>query len=339
MATQDNKSSASGKAPSSKAPSSKKAAGKKPATRKVATPFETADPTGPAVRVTSEPAPPIDLAKSQGYARTGTGRLSHKTREERVADGLMARSRVAPRELGNFSPSADRTNPVDLILSQESTRLTPLLALRHARMAASPFAFYRGTALLMAQDLGSQASPLIAAQIGGDAHMSNFGFYAADDRRLVFDMNDFDETRPGPFEWDIKRYAASVLLAARANNIPADLAERAVLIFARRYMWWIREFASKPTLEVWYDRLDVQNWVEGLANASLDEIDLCSLVRDGQIPMDDADTTLPCHGDGHVALGNCVHSRTYQRNVQRKTTCQPCPDTDVARKYVRCTRR
>jgi len=207
------------------------------------------------------------------FERSGAGRLPHRHREERVAEGHLARARVSLAQLGDYAPVPGRPSPIDVVLGQESTRLANLLPVRHMRMAQSPFTFYRGSAILMAQDLGSHPTPLLPAQIGGDAHMSNFGFYAADDRRLVFDMNDFDETRPGPFEWDVKRYAASILLAARDNDIPDELAERAILIFARRYAWWIREFAVKPSLEVWYDRLDVQTWVDQLKNAPLKDIE------------------------------------------------------------------
>jgi uncharacterized protein (DUF2252 family) len=220
--------------------------------------------------------PPVGMSISQAQAsfeRTGSSRIPHKPRDERVAEGHLARAKVPPARLGDYTPMPDRPNAVDLILSQEESRLSRLLPVRHARMAQTPFTFYRGTAILMAQDLGAQPSPLIGAQIGGDAHISNFGFYAADDRRLVFDMNDFDETRPGPFEWDVKRYAVSVLLAARDNGIPDAYAQRAVLIFARRYAYWLREFANKPSIEVWYDRLDVQAWVDAMANVPEDQLE------------------------------------------------------------------
>jgi uncharacterized protein (DUF2252 family) len=111
--------------------------------------------------------------------------------------------------------------------------------------------------------------------------MSNFGFYAADDRRLVFDMNDFDETRPGPFEWDVKRYAVSVLLAARDNGISDDVARRSVLVFARRYAYWLREFAQHPSIDVWYDRLDVQTWVEQMANVPTDQLEALITTLEG----------------------------------------------------------
>lgn len=311
---QDGASKASAKKGAAKKSAADKSAAKKsPAKKSSATKGAdtSVDPTKPAIKLGAEPAPVIEIGEGQGnLERQGTGRLTHKTRDERIADGLMARTRVSPRSLGLYAPGANRTNPVELIVSQESTRLTPLLGLRHARMAASPFAFYRGTAILMAQDLGANASPLIAAQIGGDAHMSNFGFYAGEDRRLVFDMNDFDETRPGPFEWDTKRYCTSVLLAARANNIPADLAERAVLIFARRYMWWIREFANRPSLEVWYDRLDVQNWVESVANASLDELENLIAYLEGVSGVDDSVLSEAAKAAAAARLAKDVNAKT-----------------------------
>jgi uncharacterized protein (DUF2252 family) len=263
-----------------------RAAAKQPGGAKKAAPAKaSAAKSSPAKAAKATPAakapakkspPPVGMTISQAQAtfeRTGSSRIPHKPRDERVAEGHLARAKVPPVRLGDYTPMANRPNAVDLILSQEETRLARLLPVRHTRMAQTPFTFYRGTAILMAQDLGAQASPLIGAQIGGDAHISNFGFYAADDRRLVFDMNDFDETRPGPFEWDVKRYAVSVLLAARDNGIPTEYAQRAVLIFARRYAYWLREFANKPSIEVWYDRLDVQAWVDQMASVPEDQLE------------------------------------------------------------------
>jgi uncharacterized protein (DUF2252 family) len=236
-----------------------------------------ASKSAPATKAAAKKSPPpVGLTISeaqQSFERTGSSRVPHKPRDERVAEGHLARAKVPPARLGDYKPMADRPNAVDLVLSQEESRLTRLLPVRHTRMAQTPFTFYRGTAILMAQDLGAQPSPLIGAQIGGDAHISNFGFYGADDRRLVFDMNDFDETRPGPFEWDVKRYAVSVLLAARDNGIPDAYAQRAVMIFARRYAYWLREFANKPSIEVWYDRLDVQAWVDAMTNVPDDQLE------------------------------------------------------------------
>ena len=277
----------------------KKATAKQPAKKAVA--------KQPAVKVTAEPQPATPGQAQSAFERSGAGRIPHKHRDERIADGLMARTRVAPGRLGEYVTSPTRTNPVELIVSQESTRLANLLPVRHARMAQSSFAFYRGTALLMAQDLGAQPSPLIPAQIGGDAHLSNFGFYAAEDRRLVFDMNDFDETRSGPFEWDLKRYATSVLLAARANGVDSDLAERAVLFFIRRYVWWIREFANKPSLEIWYDRLDVQNFVTQLANASVADLEVMLSYLEGSAT----------NADDH-SLSDAAKAAAAQRPTSKK---------------------
>jgi uncharacterized protein (DUF2252 family) len=260
-----------------------KAAPDKKATAKKATAKKASGPTSGGMTISEAQA---------SFERSGSSRIPHKPHDERVAEGHLARAKVPPARLGDYVPMVGRPNAVELILSQEESRLSRLLPVRHARMAQTPFTFYRGTAILMAQDLGAQPSPLIGAQIGGDAHISNFGFYAGDDRRLVFDMNDFDETRPGPFEWDVKRYAVSVLLAARDNGISDEYAQRAVLMFARRYAYWLREFANKPSIEVWYDRLDVQTWVDQMANAPLDQLEALVASLEGGVAGDASDFTL-----------------------------------------------
>ena len=132
-----------------------------------------------------------------------------------AADGRAARARVRRGAHGEFAPAGDRADPLDVLERQGSTRLEALLPLRYERMAASPFAFFRGAAAVMAADLAATPATGLRVQLCGDAHLANFGGFAAPDRQLVFDINDFDETLPGPWEWDVKRLVASIAIAGR----------------------------------------------------------------------------------------------------------------------------
>ena len=133
-----------------------------------------------------------------------------------------------------------------------SDRIQNLLSIRHGRMLASPFAFYRGSAIVMAYDPAAGRRTSLTTQLSGDAHVGNFGLYGSPERRLVFDLNDFDETWPGPFEWDVKRLAASVELAARANDYPASRVRSIVVDVVGAYREAIRNHAHQGNLEVWY---------------------------------------------------------------------------------------
>jgi uncharacterized protein (DUF2252 family) len=148
--------------------------------------------------------------------------VEHLSRADRVARGKDARS-VAPLEANaEFSPGPGR-DPVGLLLGQAASRVPELVPVRHGRMLVSPFTFYRGAALPMAADLAGTPASGLRVQLCGDAHLSNFGAFASPERRLVFDVNDFDETLPGPFEWDVKRLAASLAVAGRASGFPAKV--------------------------------------------------------------------------------------------------------------------
>src|SRR6185295_5674798 len=150
------------------------------------------------------------------------------TPEQRAASGKAARARAPLESHADFRPAKSR-DPVGLLVSQAETRVPELVPIRHGRMLVSPFAFYRGAALIMAADLNSTAASGLQTQLCGDAHLSNFGAYASPERRLVFDINDFDETLAGPFEWDVKRFAASLEIAGRANGFERDDRRRVVL--------------------------------------------------------------------------------------------------------------
>jgi uncharacterized protein (DUF2252 family) len=165
---------------------------------------------------------------------------------------------VAPLEShGEFRPGRSR-DPVGLLLGQAKTRVPELVPVRHGRMLVSAFTFYRGAALPMAADLATTPASGLRAQLCGDAHLSNFGAFASPERRLVFDVNDFDETLPGPFEWDVKRLAASLAVAGRDNGFPAKARRKIALAAAEGYRTAMRGFAEQPFLDVWYAHLDIE---------------------------------------------------------------------------------
>ena len=182
---------------------------------------------------------------------------------QRQADGRQARSVRSRTSIADFSVSSDRPDPVSLLIGQEGARVQELLPLRHSRMAVSPFTFYRGSAVVMANDLASAPNSGLVTQLCGDAHLSNFGMFAAPDRNVVFDINDFDETNPGPFEWDVCRLAASFVLAGRDVHLDeATLADAATSV-AFSYRTQMATYAAMPDIEVWYDRISVdvlQQW-------------------------------------------------------------------------------
>lgn len=179
----------------------------------------------------------------------------HESVTDRENRGRAARKRVSRKQQGLWEVSADRLDPVQLLAQQETSRVPALLPLRHERMGASAFTFYRGSAVLMAADLGSQPNSGLRVQLCGDAHLSNFGLFAAPDRTPVFDLNDFDETNPGPFEWDVKRLSVSFLLAAQDNGLPASVGRSAARSAARQYRISIAANAARPEIDNWYERV------------------------------------------------------------------------------------
>ena len=186
--------------------------------------------------------------------------LPHASLESRGVVGLQARARV-PVESHAELIGTNRSDPVQLIADQAASRLPDLVPLRHARMGESPFAFYRGTAAVMAADLSRTPTSGLSVQLCGDAHLSNFGLFASPERRLVFDINDFDETLRGPWEWDVKRLAASFSVAGREIGFSAKQIRKVVLATVRRYQEAIAGFAELGNLEVWYARADIaQEW-------------------------------------------------------------------------------
>lgn len=183
--------------------------------------------------------------------------MSQPTPEERRLAGRARRTDSARSSHAAWSPGDDREDPVAILERQAADRVPELLPLRYARMAASPFAFLRGSAAIMAADIATARPTGLRVQCCGDAHLSNFGLFASPERRLVFDLNDFDETLPGPFEYDVKRLAASVAVAARGNGESARAAAETARAGARRYREAMLAFARMRHLDVWYAHADV----------------------------------------------------------------------------------
>jgi uncharacterized protein (DUF2252 family) len=178
------------------------------------------------------------------------------------------RRQECPRSsLGVWDPPPDRPDPIDVLREQEEHRISELLPIRHQRMAASPFAFLRGAAAVMANDLAGSPTTGIKVQACGDAHLLNFGIFASPERRLMFDVNDFDETLPAPFEWDVKRLAASVVVAGRGRSFPTGDCAAAGQAAAETYRTQMRGFAAMGHLDVWYAHIEVQDLLTLLANA------------------------------------------------------------------------
>lgn len=181
---------------------------------------------------------------------------------ESAERGRAAR-RTTPRSAhGDWAPAPNRPDPVALLAAQAASRLQELVPIRYGRMLVSPFTFYRGAAAVMAADLASTPDSGIVVQACGDAHISNFGGFAAQDRRLIFGPNDFDETLPGPWEWDVKRMAASVEIAGRDVGLPADRRRRIVIACVREYREGMRGFADESHLDVWYERINASELVD-----------------------------------------------------------------------------
>src|SRR6266487_2802852 len=195
-------------------------------------------------------------APARGPARPAA--VEQLSRADRVARGKDARAAAPLESHAEFSPGPGR-DPVGLLLGQAKSRVPELVPVRHGRMLVSPFTFYRGAALPMAADLAGTPASGLRVQLCGDAHLSNFGAFASPERNLVFDVNDFDETLPGPFEWDVKRLAASLAVAGRDNGFSANARRGVVLPAAEGYRTAMRQFAGQPFLAVWYAHLDIEH--------------------------------------------------------------------------------
>jgi uncharacterized protein (DUF2252 family) len=188
--------------------------------------------------------------------------VEHLSPDDRTARGRTARAAVPRASHGDWEPAGDRPDPVGVLQEQAVTRVPELVPIRHARMLASPFAFYRGAAAIMAADLAATPNSGIRVQCCGDAHLANFGGFAAPDRTMVFDVNDFDETLPGPWEWDVKRLAASFEIAARSREFGEKVRARIVRETVRAYRDAMGEYSKTRNLDLWYLRLDQASMLE-----------------------------------------------------------------------------
>ncbi|MFN8186204.1 MAG: DUF2252 domain-containing protein [Gaiellales bacterium] len=196
--------------------------------------------------------------RRSGTRWSASGRVPHLTPEERVARGRAARQEAPRGSHAGWEPPAHRPDPIELLESQALTRVPELVPIRYGRMLTSPLAFYRGGALIMASDLAGTPRSGLRAQICGDAHLSNFGVFGSPERRLVFDINDFDETLPGPWEWDVKRLAASLEIAGRERGFTSAQRRAIVLDTTRGYRVAMARFAAMRNLDVWYESLDME---------------------------------------------------------------------------------
>ena len=185
--------------------------------------------------------------------------VPHLSVAERIARGKAARKEVPRAGHALFEPPSTRADPVELLERQATTRVPELVPIRYGRMLVSPFTFYRGAASIMANDLASTPRSGLMVQCCGDAHLSNFGVFASPERQLVFDVNDFDETLPGPWEWDVKRLAVSMLIAARSNGFRAKEQDQIALDTVGRYRTAMASFAEMKDLDVWYSHLDIDS--------------------------------------------------------------------------------
>jgi uncharacterized protein (DUF2252 family) len=186
------------------------------------------------------------------------------SRNERYAAGKTLRGKVPREQHGEWSPPHNRRNPVDMVIESSKGRISELIPIRYGRMMVSPFTFYRGTANIMASDLASMPKTGVRAQICGDSHLLNFGGFATPERRLIFDVNDFDETLPGPWEWDVKRLAASFVLAARSNSFSKADQREAAQACAQSYRDHMGEYAKMGALDVWYEAVDFRKVLASL---------------------------------------------------------------------------
>jgi hypothetical protein len=191
----------------------------------------------------------------------------YKTSEQRRQEGKALRAKIPRESHADFEMAKDRTDPVKVIKESSKGRLQHLIPIRYGRMSKSVFAFYRGTASLMAMDLAKTPTSGIRVQACGDCHLSNFGLFATPERNLVFDINDFDETLPAPFEWDIKRLATSFFVGAMDNDFSDKDCTTITRACVRAYREAIAKFSMMNVLDVWYAKLDADTLIAKAPNA------------------------------------------------------------------------
>jgi uncharacterized protein (DUF2252 family) len=280
--------------------------------------------------------------------------VDHPTVEERAAVGRTARTTVPRSSLGALALPPGR-DPIGLLEAQNATRLPDLVPIRFGRMVRSPLAFYRGAATVMAHDLAAQPNTRLRVQLAGDAHLVNFGGFASPERNLVFDLNDFDETLEGPFEWDVKRLVASVEIAGRERGFGAADRSAGVLRTLRSYREAMASFAAMGDLDVWYAHLDAQALIDELrkqhdaalakqlqksiakAQSNDGRRALRTLTRDGRF-VSDPPLNVPLSVLGDVGAEPAIRAayRSYRRSLapDRRVLLERFSYGDVARKVV-----
>jgi len=214
--------------------------------------------------MTDEELTPRD---GRNRASAGARKINRLTVEERVARGNAARNECPRRGHGRWSPATSRPDPIALLEDQAATRVPELVPLRYGRMLVSPFTFYRGAALIMASDLAATPRSGLNAQLCGDAHLSNFGVFASPERQLMFDINDFDETLPGPWEWDVKRLAASFEIAGRDRGYAPSDRRTVVMSGVAEYRARMQQLAAARNLDVWYAHIEISKLFEALSSS------------------------------------------------------------------------
>lgn len=188
---------------------------------------------------------------------------------ERIAMGRALRDDCSRKAQGTWAPHRNRPDPVGILVETSKGRVKELVPIRYGRMMASPFAFYRGAAAIMANDLSHSARTNVQLQMCGDCHLCNFGGFATPERKMVFDINDFDETTIGPWEWDVKRLAASMYIAAQANGFDKGEAREAAWAAADGYRERMKDYASTPVLDAWYDQMDLEDVIEHMEDQAM----------------------------------------------------------------------
>jgi uncharacterized protein (DUF2252 family) len=290
-------------------------------------------------------------------------RLAHRAPGDRSSRGKEARGKVPRESHEAWKPAADRPDPVDVLVRQAADRTPELLPIRYGRMLLSPFTFYRGAAAVMASDLAGTPRSGLTVQVCGDAHVSNFGVFGSPERELIFDINDFDETLSGPWEWDLKRLVTSLVIAGRGNGFTAKQCRKVALETASAYRIAMREFAAMRHLDVWYAHLEVQAGLPQLRGTldkqslkqveravdkartrdSLQAFEKLTTVVDGErriisdppliVPVEELMTR-----DQATAFKDMVHTmlRSYRRSLldERRHLMEQFRFVDIARKVV-----
>ena len=211
----------------------------------------------------------VDMRQSQAIVKTAVpGGAAHIiSRHNRVALGKALRDKFPRKQHGRWKEAKDRPNPIDTLRKSDATRMKELVPIRYGRMLQSPFFFYRGAAGVMAADLAQMPNTDLKVQACGDCHLMNFGGFATPERNIIFDINDFDETLPAPWEWDVKRLSASIALAARSIGLSDDKASDCAVSSARSYREHIRRFSRMDPLQVWYTDITANDFIGALPKA------------------------------------------------------------------------